>query len=356
MEPGDDAASACGGGSIAGASDEDGLPPEERPSREMTLSLARVDAKLYRRMRNCNNVSMDESRLEYLVRCDLSGPTRQRPEVDTIGLHATPTEQGCQNDVGHWWDYLPSSFVVRRSWQNIVKFHDALSTQLAYDKAKGYRRVKALVPKLPEKGDTRAFLLGVAATGDARALQRKQSWFLPHFQESPWQDTEDSREELDILHVQYVENRMAPYFQMVNRVLSEIPASVLQESLALRKFVAFGVVDLSRPDPEFVRKRFIGSRQPVRAPVEDIERVIRARRRNGGDASSPSPPSSPAPILRGRGGSGTISGAFRRELSCAPGGGGLIGLGVHTRRSSSAPTLLRSKTAVKPFMPLQSGR
>eukprot|EP00929_Paragymnodinium_shiwhaense_P036055 TRINITY_DN19378_c0_g1_i1.p1 TRINITY_DN19378_c0_g1~~TRINITY_DN19378_c0_g1_i1.p1 ORF type:complete len:304 (+),score=51.06 TRINITY_DN19378_c0_g1_i1:88-999(+) len=273
------------GSDAAAGADTESL--DDGSARRLSLSLARVELRMYRRSRTACGYTRDLPKFEYVVRCDLSGKPRPKTSTERASSRPGSREVGDSRatmlpDVhagaACWWDHLPSSFLIRRSWLQIEKFHEALDKELTMDPT-GFRRVKATLPKLPEKGDLHKFLLGVAATGDACALRRKQDWTLPELECSPWQASEVSREDLRLLRWQYAENRLAPYFQHVNTVLSEVPTEILQKSQNLWKFVCFGVTDLAKPDPCLVRSRFLGSAQPLRASGDELDAVVKARRR-----------------------------------------------------------------------------
>lgn len=99
--------------------------------------------------------------------------------------------------------------------------------------------MRARIPELPDRGELDKFVVGVAATGDACSLNRLQHGPRRGCMEAA--EGEGALEELDDLHTIYVENRLAPFFADVNKVLVELPADVLSGSAAFRKFVANGV-------------------------------------------------------------------------------------------------------------------
>jgi hypothetical protein len=80
------------------------------------------------------------------------------------------------------------------------------------------------------------------------------------------------------------------YFRGVNKVLQELPVSILQDSLPLWKFVTFGVSSLARDDPTLVKQRFLGP-QPMVGNLDDIVAAARARRQTKDSASVQAKPS-----------------------------------------------------------------
>jgi len=204
---------------------------------------------MYRRSRTSADILTNLPHFEYIVRCAweeerASGYDAElaAPRVVSLG------------DRDSWWDELPDSYVLRRQWKDIERFHDVVATKLAFDSAIGISRIKARVPALPSKGDLGKFELAVAATGDTLALNRKNRDELGTGKSSdPWR-------ELEVLHTVYVENRLGPYFEEMNKVLAEIPIHLLQDCDELRKFVTSGASCKHRPTTPLgkVHEKFFG--------------------------------------------------------------------------------------------------
>lgn len=176
---------------------------------------------MYRRSRTASNVLRKPPHFEYIMRWTWTGkPVQQR--------HA------------YWWDSLPQTYEVRRRWIDITKFHEALAADLVYDRKLECRRTRTRLPELPDRGNLDAFLHAVAATGDTCALSRKSE---------KWRAKADASncEELSLLHAIYVENRLAPYFAEVSKVLQELPADVLHNSADARRFATSGPSSLQQP-------------------------------------------------------------------------------------------------------------
>lgn len=175
-----------------------------------------------------------------------------------------------------WWGDLPGSYVLRRRWQDVERFHQALVSELAFDKERDCRRVKAKIPTLPNKADLDTFLQHCAATGDALALQRRTPL--------PREDSMRSVEDLDDLQWIYVEKRLKPYFEEVNRVLREVPTEVLLNSHALRHFVTgrgisgWSLSMTRKATP--VQTRFLGPLIPIRPDEDDLAAAARQHNRS----------------------------------------------------------------------------
>jgi hypothetical protein len=107
-------------------------------------------------------------------------------------------------------------------------------SELAYDARRGIRRTKTRPPDLPAKGNLDAFILGVAAAGDACCMNGGK-------RNPPASMVDEAKarsaEELEDLHVIYVQNRLMPYFRDVSKILAELPSDVLLRSAAFRGFV-----------------------------------------------------------------------------------------------------------------------
>mmetsp|Transcript_7371 Transcript_7371/g.23229 ORF Transcript_7371/g.23229 Transcript_7371/m.23229 type:complete len:380 (+) Transcript_7371:85-1224(+) len=302
-------------------------PPTPSPSlrrRELSLCVPRVELRLYRRTHTSSDLIPRPPHFIYLLRCDWTGEQLPRDAQSSMGrgsprpasprplpsprMHygsegSLPSPRGQQGPPSSefaapwpWWDPLPGTYVVRRRWHEIVRFHEALTTELAFDSKLGCRRVKARVPSLPERVDVNAWLHGYAATGDACCLGRTLS------SECWTEERERSLEELKDLHWLYVRNRLMPYFAEVNAVLRELPTGVLAASTSLRRLVTGGVSGRRQPSPMPVPPRFLGptSLQPSR---EDIAAALQLMKRSG---SAPN-------LLGGKGAGGQRPGA-RKSL------------------------------------------
>lgn len=273
--------------------------------RTLSLSMVRVEVRLYRRSKTAANVVQQPSHFEYIVRCDWTGSpvkrsrggprpgTSPRPpgSTESSSLPLPPVIEQEAEDASivldvpagcgarYWWDDLPSSYAVYRRWAEIVKLHEALVTDLVFDSERGCRRVKTRPPVLPDKGDLDAFVKHVAATGDARSLHRPRGETLP--MERVRQKT---HEELSDLHLIYVENRLSPYFVEISKIFSELPTDVLQESAAVRRFATGGRVTMqsSQAPSPFKQKRIYGPR-PVLMPDEEADAAALVARKRPGD-------------------------------------------------------------------------
>lgn len=201
--------------------------------RQLLLTVPKVEVRLVRRSRTSADPILRKAHFSYVLRCEWSG--RQRPDLEFGSAQDLDAQA---SGSAYWWDSLPNRYTLHRRWEDIVKFHNLVEQELAFDKAGGWRRVKTRVPTLPSPGDLDQFLVSVAATGDALALNRPGGLELKRGQ-SP-QDSA-ALEELDILHTIYVENRLAPYFAEMTKVLAELPSSILQASPQLKLFVTSGV-------------------------------------------------------------------------------------------------------------------
>lgn len=175
---------------------------------------------------------------------------------------------------------------MKRRWHEIVRFHEALINELAYDVASGCNRVKARVPPLPGKADLDSWTHSYAATGDACALSRRKKLDPPTCVAPPHLHTDDTKEDLEGLHWIYVELRLAPYFAQVNNVIAELPTDVLSASGALRRFVlpgSRGAMQKAVWNSNGMPRRFLGPLDPVVAAPEDIAAAARVLRRSRPD-------------------------------------------------------------------------
>lgn len=269
--------------------------------RELSLCVPRVELRLYRRTHTSSDVVPRPPHFVYLLRCEWTGDQlprdpatsssssgrpsspSPRPQSPRPGSPRSPRSQSGAGpefeEPWPWWDPLPETYVVRRRWHEIVRFHEALSNELAYDSQMGCRRVKARVPTLPERVDLNLWLNGYAAIGDACCLGRKLS------SECWAEERERSLEELRDLHWIYVRNRLMPYFAEVTAVLQELPTEILAASTSLRRFVTGGVSGRRQPSTMPVQPRFLGP-MPVQAPREDIAATVQLLRRTGSAPNS----------------------------------------------------------------------
>jgi len=259
--------------------------------RELSLCVQKVELRLYRRTNTSADVIQDPPHCVYNVRCEWTGEqlpprdaaTRCRPIATAPGSLPPDEELGYEFEPPWpWWDSLPTSYVVRRRWHEIVRFHEALANQLAYDSHLGCRRVKARVPHLPEPADVNRWLNSYAATGDACCLSRRPQVY---------PDQQNGMAELHDLHWIYVRNRLSPYFVDVNTVLKELPTEILCASRSLRRFVTGGVGGHRQPSG-MVQPRFLGP-LPVQPDREDIAAAVQARNSLKRSVSSPQVLSSP---------------------------------------------------------------
>lgn len=200
--------------------DDDGLRVV-RSGRLLSLSVTHVEIRLYRSSRTSSDPLRQPAHFEYLVRCRWSSPGE------------APAATGSGDD-GCWWDLLPGCYTVRRRWAEIVKFHEAVDRDFAFDPKLGFRRTKARMPHLPDRGNLDSFVQRVAVSGDSMALSRG--------------NLGNVDEELQDIHTIYVENRLRPYFKQVCQVMDEVPAEVLAASDVVRKFVTGG--SASKPPPK----------------------------------------------------------------------------------------------------------
>lgn len=318
--------------------------PEEAPCffqrRELTLSVPRVELRLYRRTHTSSDVVSDPPHFVYIVRCEWTGERRLgREPASSSGSPRSPRSPSglCFKAESEalapgfeapwpWWDLLPETYAVRRRWPDIVRFHKALANDLAYDSLHGRRRVKARVPTLPDRGDLNSWLQGYAAIGDACCLGR------PLPSDAFPKEREHCLQELRDLHWMYVMNRLSPYFAEVNAILQELPTDVLAGSTALRRFVTGGVSGRRQESVMPVQPRFFGPMLPVQPPREDIAAAVQMLRR-AGSAPALGPARRADSKSRGRkspasaGGSGDnptspSSAAAKLVLGAGGGGGG----------------------------------
>jgi len=280
------------------AAADDEVDPFGLGYRRLRLSLARVELNMYRRTRTSSDVLRKPPSFQYVVRLTWSGNPLSRPRRSPPGSprsprqrpgsssssRGAPTGKGSSSAStnygtgasGWWWDHLPESYVIYRSWQQFGKMHNAVANELAFDKLSGCRRVKAPVPKFPATGDLQQFVAGVAATGDAAAMTRQGRYSL-----AAMNTEHPAHFDLDVMHTIYAENRLGPYLTAINDVLAEVPPEVLQQSATLCRFCTFGIRTTNRPDKGQVRCSFQGP-QPLIPSKEAIAAAARHLRQTGG--------------------------------------------------------------------------
>lgn len=277
--------------------------------RELSISIIKVELQLYRRTRTSCDIARVPPNFVYHLRFEWAGDAlpRSPPSASPRSPRVAST-MGSPSKTGGFaegpfpeppfWESLPRSYIVKRRWHEIVRFHEALVNDLTFDAATGSPLVKTKVPTLPSKADIDSWMNSYAATGDVCALSRTQKLDPPsavapqgkllHHAEAPMKD-------LKGLHWIYVELRLAPYFKQVNNVLREIGTNVLGGSIALRRFVLPGSRAAMQKPPcnaMGVPRRFLGTLEPVSASGEDIEAAVQAMRRtNPGVFRSLSAPS-----------------------------------------------------------------
>jgi hypothetical protein len=135
----------------------------------------------------------------------------------------------------NWWDELPPCYEIRRRWPDIVRFHEALKSEVARDGQQANGRIKKRMPDLPSRGNLDAFLQNIAATGDACALSKGRL-----------REDDSTHEELSNLHAVYVEKYLAPYFSEISAILCQADPYVLRASKAFRQFATSGPSSLQR--------------------------------------------------------------------------------------------------------------
>mmetsp|Transcript_77642 Transcript_77642/g.128671 ORF Transcript_77642/g.128671 Transcript_77642/m.128671 type:complete len:346 (-) Transcript_77642:35-1072(-) len=284
--------------------------------REISVTILKCDVRLYRRTRTSADVSRCPPHFVYHMRIDVSGqpgerkdwkalrsprraqsPDPRRPNSRSSAGSSNASLADAPNG-GPWWDALPERYFVKRRWQDLTRFHEALTTNLAVDPGTGCNRVKGKIPMLPSKGDLDAWLHAYAATEDACALSRKLPLAPPALSVSLGRNIQAQMADLDGLHWVYVEQRLAPYFQEVNKILRELPTEILASSAGLFNLIVPGSKGLrersvsmnnSSSAPVF-RKRFMG-KAPLVPCVEDINEAW--RRQQSAKQRAASQPQSP---------------------------------------------------------------
>lgn len=282
--------------------------PQEHRRRDIAIYVTRVDIRMYRRTRLASDVSRCPPHFVYHMRVEWSGPAGERNTWKK--LRSSPRASRSQSpdsrrpcsrascgssssianspNAGPWWESLPERYAVRRRWQDIARFHEALVTNLAVDPETGCNRVKGKIPILPSKGDLDSWLQAYAATEDACALSRKLPLAPPQLSTEVGRNIQAQMADLDGLHWVYVKQRLAPYFVEVNKILRELPTAVLAGSGALFSLVVPGSAGLR--DRSFssgtsigrnaaiIRKRFLGTQIPMAPDAEDIAEAWRRQR------------------------------------------------------------------------------
>lgn len=296
----------------AGFSEARDLLVERLRPRELKLSIARVELRLYRRTRTSADLVATPPHFVFSVRFEWTGSQRPRtsqtgsqplqsprsPRFSARSPRCSPAQTASSwkplpgmkgdptlgafaglethpgfEDPWPWWDTLPSSYTLKRKWHDLVRFQEAIQQELAYDPVQRCRRIKVKMPVLPEKGDLDAWLHTYAATGDACALSRKlgEAQLIA-------QDRARCLDELGDLHWSYAQNRLAPYFADVNKALQEIPVEILAGSKALRRFATGGISGRPQPSRALVPSRFLGPLVPVASSREDLLAAVKIMR------------------------------------------------------------------------------
>lgn len=251
--------------------------------RRLTLTIPRVDVRLYQRTCTSADRISKPAHFVYIFRCDWSGNRREDIEYGSAeDMNAQKNGEVC------WWDSLPNTYVLRRQWADIRRFHNLVANELAFDKSKGYWRVKTQMPNLPEEGELDKCIVTLAASGDVMALNRRDG-----LQAKENQSAAEKRalEELDGFHTIYVENRLAPYIAELNKILAELPPELLLESHGLRKFVTNGAACRIKPPDQI----FFGP-APHFVPAELAARVKMTRKSRSNSESESSVKKTEKPV------------------------------------------------------------
>lgn len=268
------------------------VPFQRLQRRDLTIGIETVEVKFYRRTRTSSDIVTAPPHFVYTIRCSWGGETlphvpgtgprpgsprsprnRRNPRQSLASTRSEALKISLNFEAPwEWWASLPQCYSIRRKWIDIVRFHESLKSELAFDPILGCNRVKARVPDLPDPGDLDAWLRSYAATGDACALVRKHSGLS--------KDKVQCLDELGDLHWMYVQNRLKPYFIEVNKVLEELPTEVLASSRAVRRFVTGGIGLGKRGPPSAlpVPPRFMGPLLPLLPNKEDLEAAVRIYR------------------------------------------------------------------------------
>lgn len=250
--------------------------------RRLTLTVPRVDVRLYQRTRTSADRISKPAHFQYIVRCDWSGKRREDIDFGSAeDLDAQEAGELC------WWDTLPNTYVLRQEWADIRKLHNLIANELAFDQQGGYWRVKTRMPELPSPGDLDKFLVTLAASGDVMALNRRDG-----LQPKDTHSDVERRalQQLEEFHTIYVENRLGPYIAELNKILSEIPIDILAAAHGLRKFVTNGAACTVRA-PDHL---FFGP-EPHFDPAMLAARVKIAKR-SGGIRKLNQRPAAPQPV------------------------------------------------------------
>lgn len=259
--------------------------------RDLKVGIKGVELKLCRRTRTSADSRFSPPHFVYTISCSWSGETIPRnPHAESLSSPRPTSSQSPRSprslrsedldgELGktiggfggpcEWWKTLPQKYTIKRKWQDIVRLHASLKHELAYDPILNCRRIKGKVPKLPEPADVDTWLQSYASTGDACAHLRSPI-------EISSKDTFKGYDELGDLHWMYCNNRLAPFFQEVNKVLEEVPTEILACSLALRKFVAQGVTGRRPRSTLPIHSPFLGALLPVMPEKSDFARAAAA--------------------------------------------------------------------------------
>lgn len=298
--------------------------------RDLSISIIKVELRPYRHTRTSGDISRKPPHFLYHLRLEWSGDTlprcsspsgspssspRREPSPSGSPRRRGATARDPFEESPSWWETLPRSYTVKRQWHELVRFHEALVNDLAFDSVHQCNRVKVKIPTLPVKADLDSWTNSYAATGDVCALSRRQplapptsvlaKGILPHHAEMPMNELED-------LHWIYVELHLTPYFKQVNILLRELPTNLLEESVSFRRFAlpgSRGAMQKAAFNPNGMPRRFLGRHEPVTASAEDIEAAVRQLRRtnpgifrsfsaaslgSGGGGSAPNSPNAAA--------------------------------------------------------------
>lgn len=223
--------------------------------RRVSLYVEHVTLKLYRSTRACHGWLQTPPHFLYYIRCEW-----EDVDQETHGRHRGKSrEEDNENAPPEpWWSEFPISYVIERRWPDIETFHQVLRNELVIDPVAGITRVKTTLPDVPKEEDVDRWLVAVAASGDVDSLSRKGGW-LPHAEAG------DEKASLSDLHAVYVEKRLNVYFKEVNKILAELPPSLLRRSPPFRNFVRCNPKDLlaQKNIGGTYRSFFFGSPRPT---------------------------------------------------------------------------------------------
>lgn len=265
--------------------------PAEEPAvwRNLTLSVKSLQVRLQRRSRMASAIVLQPCRFLYELRCDWGAGASLRH----LEFGSEAWRQQCQAGQRTWWDGLPASYSVQRTWQDIRKFHEAFASLI--DEHPACKGLKERVPPLPEEGELERFIQGVAATGDALAMNRPRS--LAALRQGGKSAT-DAHDELELMRAIYVECRLKPYFLELSHLFAAIGAEVLRDFKPLLHFATSGhscrqtPILLQDGAPNLPMKTFCGPGPAVLEPKELMVLAMKLRRpRVEFDLSEPAPAS-----------------------------------------------------------------